>query len=92
MRLRTSHAAKSGVGEHTARESECAQRMRWERARGERPPPNLAPEPQGSGALLFLDPEGPRAAPQPQRRANRRKTVPERVRGACSVTRRGAAQ
>jgi hypothetical protein len=27
MRSRTSHAAKSGVGEHTARESECAQRM-----------------------------------------------------------------
>jgi hypothetical protein len=53
MRLRTSHAAKSGVGEHTARESECAQRMRWERARGERPPPNLAPEPKGSGALFF---------------------------------------
>jgi len=24
MRSRTSHAAKSGVGEHTARESECA--------------------------------------------------------------------
>ena len=53
MRSRTSHAAKSGVGEHTARESECAQRMRWERARGERPPPNLAPEPKGSGALFF---------------------------------------
>ncbi len=28
---------------------------RWERARGERPPPNLAPEPQGSGALLFFE-------------------------------------
>jgi len=32
MRLRTSHAAKSGVGEHTARESEapnvCASRRR----------------------------------------------------------------
>src|SRR5471032_1725932 len=25
-----------------------------ERARGERPPPNLAPGPQGSGALFFL--------------------------------------
>jgi hypothetical protein len=37
MRSRTSHAAKSGVGEHTARESECAQRVRRERARGERP-------------------------------------------------------
>ena len=53
MRSRTSHAAKSGVGEYTARESESAQRMRRERARGERPPPNLAPEPQGSGALFF---------------------------------------
>jgi len=29
--------AKSGVGEYTARESESAQRMRRERARGERP-------------------------------------------------------
>lgn len=28
---------------------------RRERARGERPPPNLAPGPQGSGALLFSD-------------------------------------
>jgi hypothetical protein len=56
MRSRSSHAAKSGVGEHTARESECAQRMRWERARGERPPPNLAPEPKGSGALFFCAP------------------------------------
>ena len=59
MRLRTSHAAKSGVGEYTARESECAQRMRWERARGERPPPNLAPEPHGSGALFFCAPAIP---------------------------------
>jgi hypothetical protein len=58
MRLRTSHAAKSGVGEYTARESECAQRMRRERARGERPPPNLAPEPQGSGALFLYPPGG----------------------------------
>ncbi len=39
MRSRTSHAAKSGVGEYTARESECAQRIRRERACGERPPP-----------------------------------------------------
>ena len=54
MRSRPSHAAKSGVGEHTARESESAQRMRRERACGERPPPNLALEPQGSGALFFL--------------------------------------
>jgi len=53
MRSKSSHAAKSGVGEHTARESECAQCMRRERARGERPLPNLAPEPQGSGALFF---------------------------------------
>jgi len=34
MRSRSSHAAESGVGEHTARESECAQRMRRERVRG----------------------------------------------------------
>jgi hypothetical protein len=54
MRSKTSHAAKSGVGEHTARESESAQRVRRERVRGEHPPPNLAPEPQGSGALFFL--------------------------------------
>jgi hypothetical protein len=53
MRSKTSHAAKSGVGEHTARESESAQRVRRERVRGEHPPPNLAPEPQGSGALFF---------------------------------------
>jgi len=69
MRSISSHAAKSGVGEHTARESECAQRMRWERARGERPPPNLAPEPQGSGALFFCrwstePPRGPGANPR----------------------------
>ncbi len=62
MRSKTSHAAKSGVGEHTARESESAQRMRRERVRGEHPPPNLAPEPQGSGALffcLFAAPQAP---------------------------------
>jgi len=53
MRSKTSHAAKSGVGEHTARESESAQRVHRERVRGEHPPPNLAPEPQGSGALFF---------------------------------------
>jgi len=29
MRSRSSHAAKSGVGEHAARESESAQRMRF---------------------------------------------------------------
>jgi hypothetical protein len=28
MRSKSSHAAKSGVGEHTARESESAQRVR----------------------------------------------------------------
>jgi len=53
MRSRTSHAAKSGVGEHTARESESAQCMRRERVCGEHPPPNLAPGPKGSGAKLF---------------------------------------
>jgi hypothetical protein len=31
MRSRTSHAAKSGVGEHTARESESAQRAQIKR-------------------------------------------------------------
>jgi hypothetical protein len=35
MRSKSSHAAKSGVGEHTARESESAQRVRRERVRGE---------------------------------------------------------
>src|SRR5476649_2135413 len=65
IRSKTSHAAKSGVGEHTARESESAQRVRRERVRGEHPPPNLAPEPQGSGALFFLRPAPP---PQPQAR------------------------
>jgi hypothetical protein len=60
MRSKTSHAAESGVGEHTARESESAQRVRRERVRGEHPPPNLAPEPQGSGALFFLEIGGSR--------------------------------
>ena len=54
MRLKPSHAAKSGVGEHTARESESAQCVRTGRERGELPPPSLAPEPQGSGASCFL--------------------------------------
>jgi hypothetical protein len=64
MRSKTSHAAKSGVGEHTARESESAQRVRRERVRGEHPPPNLAPEPQGSGALFFYGSGGyPRGPP-----------------------------
>jgi hypothetical protein len=53
MRSRTSHAAKSGVGEHTARESESAQCVRRGRACGERPPPNLALEPKGFRAKSF---------------------------------------
>ncbi len=63
MRSKTSHAAKSGVGEHTARESESAQRVRRERVRGEHPPPNLAPEPKGSGALFFVGPDLAPGAP-----------------------------
>jgi len=76
MRLRTSHAAKSGVGEHTARESECAQRMRWERARGKRPPPYLAPEPKGSGALFFFAHGGSRALGRPTPARARREAGP----------------
>jgi hypothetical protein len=53
MRLKPSHAARSGVGEHTARESESAQCVRLGRERGELPPPSLALEPHGSGAFLF---------------------------------------
>ena len=75
MRSRTSHAAKSGVGEHTARESECAQRVRWERARGERPPPNLAPQPKGCGAKCFL-----RGRDEVWAGAHRPARNPERVR------------
>ena len=55
MRLKPSHAARSGVGEHTARESESAQCVRLGRERGELPPPSLALEPNGSGAFLFLE-------------------------------------
>ena len=61
MRLKPSHAARSGVGEHTARESESAQCVRLGRERGELPPPSLAPEPKGSGAFLFLGAEACRA-------------------------------
>jgi hypothetical protein len=53
MRSRTSHAAESGVGEHKARESESAQHCATGKSAWRAPTPNLAPEPQGSGALFF---------------------------------------
>jgi hypothetical protein len=64
MSPRHPHAAESGVGKHTARESESAQAC----AAGKERVANahthfLAPEPQGSGAKLFLQvgtlPAGP---------------------------------
>ena len=54
MRSKTSHAAKSGVGEHTARESESAQCVPMGKSAWRAPTPNLAPEPQGSGALFVF--------------------------------------
>ena len=63
MRPRPSHAAESGVGEHTARESESAQCVRTGRERGELPPPSLAPEPKGSGASCFYTVSGRRQKP-----------------------------
>jgi hypothetical protein len=54
MRSITSHAAESGVGEHTARESESAQCMYRERLRGEQPPPILGPGLNGPGPNFFV--------------------------------------
>jgi len=53
MRSITSHAAESGVGEHTARESESAQCMYRERLRGEQPPPILGPGLNGPGPIFL---------------------------------------
>ena len=55
MRPRHPHAAESGVGKHTARESERAQACAAGKERvANAHPHNLALEPQGSGAILFL--------------------------------------
>jgi hypothetical protein len=43
MRSKTSHAAKSGVGEHTARESESAQRCATGKSAWRAPTPNFGP-------------------------------------------------
>ena len=56
MRPRHPHAAESGVGKHTARESERAQACAAGKERvANAHPHNLAPEPQGSGAILFWE-------------------------------------
>ena len=56
MRPKHPHAAESGVGKHTARESERAQACAAGKERvANAHPHNLALEPQGSGAILFLE-------------------------------------
>ena len=52
MRPQRRLAAASGVGEHTARESESAQQCATEGARGERPP-QFGPEDLFLGAILI---------------------------------------
>ena len=55
MRPRHPHAAESGVGKHTARESERVQACAAGKERVTNAHPhNLALEPQGSGAILFF--------------------------------------
>ena len=76
MRSITSHAAKSGVGEHTARESESAKRVCRERASGDRPPPFLAPGPYGSGAKLCMDLAMRAHTPAVVRKRGRRRVLP----------------
>jgi hypothetical protein len=52
MRPKHPHAAESGVGEYTARESEAPNSVHW-KERAANAHRNLAPEPQGSGAFYF---------------------------------------
>ena len=60
MRPRHPPAAESGVGKHTARESERAQACaNGEECVANTHPQNSAPEPQGSGALFFRIPKCP---------------------------------
>ncbi len=55
MRPRHPHAAESGVGKHTARESERVQACAAGKERVTNAHPHfLAPGPQGPGAKLFL--------------------------------------
>ena len=55
MRPKHPHAAESGVGKHTTRESERAQACAAGKERVTNAHPHfLAPEPSGSGAKLFL--------------------------------------
>ena len=54
MRPRHPHAAESGVGKHTARESERVQACAAGKERVTNAHPhNLALEPQGSGAIFL---------------------------------------
>jgi hypothetical protein len=78
MRPKPSHAAKSGVGEHTARESESAQCVRLGRERGELPPPSLALEPFWFRGLLVF-----RGCAQP---------LPYALQPSCRLLERGGVQ
>lgn len=57
MRSRTSHAAKSGVGEHRARESESAQRCATGKSAWRAPTPKFGPgTARFRGLIVFGDP------------------------------------
>ena len=54
MRSRTSHAAKSGVGEHKARESESAQHCATGKSAWRAPTPKFGPGTERFRGLIFL--------------------------------------
>ena len=61
MRPRSSHAAKSGVGEHTARESESAQCVRLGKRAWRAPTPKFGPGTARFRGLLFYRERGGRS-------------------------------
>ena len=74
MRSKTSHAAKSGVGEHTARESESAQCVPMGKSAWRAPTPEFGPgTARFRGLIRFKGPpaRADRAAPRDPSRFSR---------------------